>query len=40
MPDANAAQHVVSPLAHQTLLAADLTRPVVGGRPIRLLPWV
>ncbi len=40
MPDANAAKHVVSPLAHQTLLDADLTRPVAGGRPIRLLPWV
>ena len=24
----------------QTLLNPDLTRPVAGGRPIRLLPWV
>src|SRR5271156_1608274 len=41
MPErANTAKHVASPLARQTLLDADLTRPVAGGRPIRLLPWV
>ena len=41
MPDrANAAKHVASPLARQTLLDRDLTRAVAGGRPIRLLPWV
>jgi molybdenum storage protein len=28
------------PLARQTLLDADLTSPVAGGRPIRLLPWL
>src|ERR1700759_1080720 len=37
---ANSAKHVASPLARQTLLNSDLTRPVAGGRPIRLLPWV
>jgi molybdenum storage protein len=37
---ANTAKHVASPLARQTLLDSDLTRPVAGGRPIRLLPWV
>ena len=37
---ANTAKHVASPLARQTLLDADLTRPVAGRRPIRLLPWV
>jgi molybdenum storage protein len=37
---ANTARHVASPLARQTLLDRDLTRPVAGGRPIRLLPWV
>jgi molybdenum storage protein len=36
----NTAKHVASPLARQTLLDSDLTRPVAGGRPIRLLPWV
>ena len=36
----NDAKHVTSPLARQTLLDSDLTRPVAGGRPIRLLPWV
>src|SRR5580698_10599977 len=36
----NTAKHVASPLARQTLLDYDLTRPVAGGRPIRLLPWV
>ena len=41
MPDpANTAKHVASPLARQTLLDSDLTHPVAGGRPIRLLPWV
>ena len=41
MPDrTNTAKHVASPLARQTLLDGDLTRPVAGGRPIRLLPWV
>src|ERR1700723_4205984 len=34
------AKHVASPLARQTLLDSDLTRPVAGGGPIRLLPWV
>lgn len=33
-------QHVASPLARQTLLDNNLTRPVAGRRPIRLLPWV
>ena len=37
---ANAIKHVASPLARQTLLDGDLTRPVAGGRPIRLLPWL
>jgi molybdenum storage protein len=37
---ANQIKHVASPLARQTLLDGDLTRPVAGGRPIRLLPWV
>src|SRR4029077_13492914 len=36
----SSAEHVPSPLARQTLLDRDLTRPVAGGRPIRLLPWV
>jgi molybdenum storage protein len=36
----NSIKHVASPLARQTLLDGDLTRPVAGGRPIRLLPWV
>src|SRR6201998_4625136 len=41
MPDhTDTAKHVASPLARQTLLDGDLTRPVAGGRPIRLLPWV
>jgi molybdenum storage protein len=34
------AMHVASRLARQTLLDSDLTRPVAGGRPIRLLPWL
>jgi molybdenum storage protein len=37
---ANAIKHVASPLARQTLLDSDLTRPVAGGRTIRLLPWL
>jgi molybdenum storage protein len=40
MVDTNHIKHVASPLARQTLLNDDLTRPVAGGRPIRLLPWV
>ena len=40
MTDTNQIKHVVSPLARQTLLDDDLTRPVAGGCPIRLLPWV
>ena len=37
---ANNIKHVASPLARQTLLDSELTRPVAGGRPIRLLPWL
>jgi molybdenum storage protein len=33
-------KHVASPLARQTLLDSQLTRPVAGGRPIPLLPWL
>ena len=40
MADTNQIKHVASPLARQTLLDGDLTRPVAGARPIRLLPWV
>jgi molybdenum storage protein len=40
MVDTNQIKHVLSPLARQTLLDGDLTRPVAGGRPIRLLPWL
>ncbi|MGV7214082.1 amino acid kinase family protein [Bradyrhizobium sp. UFLA05-112] len=36
----NQIKHVASPLARQTLLDGDLTRPVAGSRPIKLLPWV
>jgi molybdenum storage protein len=36
----NTIKHVASPLARQTLLDTDLTHPVAGGRPIRLLPWL
>jgi molybdenum storage protein len=36
----NTIKHVTSPLARQTLLDSDLTRPVAGVRPIRLLPWL
>jgi molybdenum storage protein len=40
MADTNQIKHVASPLARQTLLDADLTRPVAGERPTHLLPWV
>jgi molybdenum storage protein len=41
MPEStNSIKHVASPLARQTLLDGDLTRPVAGVRPIRLLPWL
>ena len=33
-------KHVASPLARQTLLDDALTRPVAGGRPVRILPWL
>ena len=33
-------KHVASPLARQTLLDNDLTNPIAGGRPVRLLPWL
>ena len=36
----NQIKHVGSPLARQTLLDDDLTRPVAGTRPIPLLPWL
>jgi molybdenum storage protein len=36
----NTIKHVASLLARQTLLDGDLTRPVAGGRPIRILPWL
>ncbi len=36
----NSIKHVASPLAQQTLQDGDLTRPVAGCRPIRLLPWL
>jgi len=36
----NTIKHVLSPLARQTLQDSDLTRPVAGKRPIRLLPWL
>ena len=38
MNDINQIKHVASPLARQTLLDSDLTRPVAGNRPIKLLP--
>jgi len=38
--EANTIKHVASPLARQTLLDRNLTRPVAGKRPIRLLPWL
>ncbi len=37
---ANTIKHVASPLARQTLLDRDLTHPVAGVHPIRLLPWL
>ena len=37
---ANTIKHVASPLARQTLQDDDLTRPVAGGRPVRILPWL
>jgi len=40
MTDTNSIKHVASPLARQTLLDSDLTRPVAGRKPIRLLPWL
>ncbi|MBU6457746.1 MAG: molybdenum storage protein subunit alpha [Bradyrhizobium sp.] len=36
----NDIKHVLSPLARQTLLDNELTSPVAGKRPIRLLPWL
>ena len=33
-------KHVTSPLARQTLLDAELTRPVADKRPIQILPWL
>ena len=33
-------KHVASPLARQTLLDSELTRPVAEKRPIQLLPWL
>ncbi len=36
----NTIKHVTSPLARQTLLDDQLTRPIAGRRPIRLLPWL
>ncbi|KAB2966775.1 hypothetical protein [Zoogloea sp.] len=36
----NNIKHVASPLARQTLQDGELTRPVAGVRPIRLLPWL
>jgi molybdenum storage protein len=33
-------KHVPSPLARQTLLDRQLTQPVAGRQPIRLLPWL
>ena len=41
MPDlTDRIKHVASPLAGQTLLNRQLTAPIAGRRPIRLLPWV
>jgi len=40
MADTTTIKHVASPLARQTLLDGDLTRPVAGKRPIRILPWL
>ena len=36
----NEIKHVASPLARQTLLDSELTRPVADKRPIQLLPWL
>ena len=36
----NTIKHVASPLARQTLQDSDLTLPVAGVRPRRLLPWL
>ncbi len=36
----NTIKHVASPLARQTLLDKELTRPVAGRRPVRILPWL
>src|SRR5215470_10726748 len=36
----NGIKHVGSPLARQTLLDSELTRPVADKRPIQLLPWL
>ena len=33
-------KHVASPLARQTLLDSELTRPVADKHPIRILPWL
>jgi molybdenum storage protein len=33
-------KHVASPLARQTLLDGELTNPIAGRRPVRLLPWL
>jgi molybdenum storage protein len=40
MADTKEIKHVASPLARQTLLDGNLTRPVAGSRPIKLVPWV
>lgn len=40
MTDSLSIKHVASPLARQTLLDKDLTSPVAGVRPVRLLPWL
>lgn len=36
----NSIKHLASALARQTLLDRDLTSPVAGRKPIRLLPWL
>jgi len=40
MAETNTIKHVASALARQTLQDSDLTRPVAGKRPIRILPWL
>ncbi|MFT3853440.1 MAG: hypothetical protein QM733_11980 [Ilumatobacteraceae bacterium] len=40
MTDINDIKHVASPLARQTLLDGQLTQPVAGRAPIKLLPWL